>query len=398
MAGANEAASASTKSLLVGKHDGHAENHLNCVALRHGWTRNFSITPEEVKNLDYETLGNVLEVHTLKLRPVGVRIFVENPPDSGNWSKIRAWKHDGSLQSVLVQAFFEERRRDGVITRIEVRDGADRAAEGDTMSLHSVASRIFHPRESSASHAPSAKPKPRGSRIVSWLGLGNKGRNKPQPSVPQGEDEAPHEEQELLEVPQKPSLLSLLRPKPNVQPSSIRRSIFDFFRSRPAEPAPEPEPSSEEQKKAEEEVLRKRGWMPPGLKRKHRSLRDSLRNGNGNPFLGNSKPFAVGRRKKHSAPENPFADEHAQNGDAGPLELTEQDIDEFFEVERPESMVLMDNQQGPDGKSWSRFKPAKDKKNKKKKGKGKALGSGADVIATPQDAMPGPVQHESEVD
>lgn len=158
-----------------------------------------------------------MEINTLKLRPVGVRIFVENPPDSGNWSKIRAWKADGSLQSVLVQAFFEERRREGIVTRIEVRDGSDRAAEGDTMSLHSVASRIFHPREGSSVPA-SPNPKQRRKSIVGWLGLGST-RSKPQPATPQDED-ATQEEQELLDVPQK------------VGGTSFLSNPFGFFKSR----------------------------------------------------------------------------------------------------------------------------------------------------------------------
>lgn len=75
---------------------------------------------------------------------MGVRVFVEQPADSGNWSKIRPWKHDGSLQSVLVQEFFERRRAAGVITRLDIRDGADRAAEGDALSLRTVGSRILN--------------------------------------------------------------------------------------------------------------------------------------------------------------------------------------------------------------------------------------------------------------
>lgn len=39
---------------------------------RHGWTRSFSIPAEELDHLDYETLENILEVHTLKLRPVSL--------------------------------------------------------------------------------------------------------------------------------------------------------------------------------------------------------------------------------------------------------------------------------------------------------------------------------------
>lgn len=102
------------------------------------------MSPEELSILDYDALERVLEVNTLRLRPMGVRIFVENPADSANWSKIRFFKNDTSLQSVLIREFFEARRRDGVVTRLDVRDGADRRDESDGMSLRSVGSRIVH--------------------------------------------------------------------------------------------------------------------------------------------------------------------------------------------------------------------------------------------------------------
>lgn len=79
------------------------------------------------------------------------RVYVEHPPASGIWAKIRPFKNDGSLQSVLVQAFFVQRLRDGVVTVMEIRDGADRREEGDHLSLRSVGShlgsRIFHPKD-----------------------------------------------------------------------------------------------------------------------------------------------------------------------------------------------------------------------------------------------------------
>jgi hypothetical protein len=135
------------------------------VARRHGWSRTFSISPQELSILDYETLETVLEVHTLKLRPVGVRIFIENPAESGNWSKIRPWKHDGSLQSVLVQEFFEKRREGGIVTRVDVRDGSDRHAEGDTLSLRTVGSRILNRR------MDTEDGKSTTSRRTGWFGL-----------------------------------------------------------------------------------------------------------------------------------------------------------------------------------------------------------------------------------
>lgn len=95
--------------------------------------------------------------------------------------------------------------------------------------------------------------------------------------------------------------------------------------------------------------------MPPGLTRKHRSLREQLRNSNGrspffsgdasgrNPFLGSSKT-SLTRRKKASSNKDPFADAQATEltADAPDAEpLTEQDVDDFFEVERPDSAIMM---------------------------------------------------------
>lgn len=137
----------SSSTSLVHRHDGHLGGHLNCIAMsvplthssslittsslptrRHGWSRSFSISPTEVAQLDYASLARILELATLKLRSVSLRIFVENPAGSGTFSKVRYWKDDGSLQSVLVKQFFEDRMRDGVTMRFEIRDGRDRPA------------------------------------------------------------------------------------------------------------------------------------------------------------------------------------------------------------------------------------------------------------------------------
>lgn len=116
-------------SSLVHRHDGHIDGYLNCTAIRHGWTRAFSISPAEVNALDYDALARILELATLKLRSVNLRIYVENPPDSGTFSKVRVWKDDGSLQSVLVKQFFEDRMRDGLLMRFEIRDGRERKSD-----------------------------------------------------------------------------------------------------------------------------------------------------------------------------------------------------------------------------------------------------------------------------
>lgn len=113
----------------------------------------------------------------------------------------------------------------------------------------------------------------------------------------------------------------------------------------------------------EVEVLRKRGWIPPGLARRQRSLKERLRaqglpaDGTGttrNPFFGSSKSVVSrSERKKMAAAaaaentdtdamvgDDPFADEAVANIH-GPDEITEQDVDDFFEIERPTSMMEM---------------------------------------------------------
>jgi len=158
----------STKTLpsTVGRHDGHQDGHLNCVALRHGWTRTFSISPDELAVIDYDTLERILEINTLRIRPMGLRIFVEHPADSATWSKVRQWKHDSSLQTILVQKFLEERRAAGIITRFDVRDGSDRRDESDNLSLRSVGSRIVH----GIHHRGETSGTTTSRRPASWFG------------------------------------------------------------------------------------------------------------------------------------------------------------------------------------------------------------------------------------
>ena len=143
------------------KHDGHVDGNLNFIALyvyfiqtnllaakrhfslyrRHGWSRTFTVAPEEIQTLDYAALEDILELNTLKLRPVGLRIFVEHPPDSNQWAKVRPWKQDTSLVSLLLNDFFERRRRDGIVLRIDVRDGHERPAN-DTGAVNGFASAV----------------------------------------------------------------------------------------------------------------------------------------------------------------------------------------------------------------------------------------------------------------
>lgn len=120
------------------------------------------------------------------------------------------------------------------------------------------------------------------------------------------------------------------------------------------------ETTDQEDNDQEVEVLRKRGWIPPGLIRRQKSLRERLGKDDGtvsrNPFFG-SKGSGLSRAerrgKNKAVPTNvgetdletdadadPFGDHHEH---AGAEELTEADVDNFFEIERTESMVEMEN-------------------------------------------------------
>lgn len=418
----------SSKSLpTIGRHDGHnhQDGFFNGVALRHGWSRTFSISPQELAILDYDTLEAILEINTLKLRPMGVRVFVENPPDSGNWSKIRPWKHDGSLQSVLVQQFFERRRVEGIITRLDIRDGADRAAEGDALSLRTVGSRILNRHGDDAKSTTS-------TRQGGWFGLSRntstKSRNTRTANNTDVEDEEMHTVQQPPQPPPKPSFFSLLRPHPQVPGQKPqRRSIFDFFRSklsnsnsnkRTSTNTAQPSDSNANDREMEEQQLRKRGWIPPGLARRQRSLKERLRTGDGattsrNPFFGSTKSvLSRAERKKAAAAamedtdgqemlggdEDPFGDGNGVNAH-GPDEFTEQDVDDFFEVERASGVAQTEERQD---RAWSRFKPTKDRKKKNKARDVPApvatpgtLGSGAAIVQKPRDAFPDSPHHKA---
>ncbi|KAJ7161324.1 hypothetical protein C8R43DRAFT_329508 [Mycena crocata] len=375
----------STKTLpsTVGRHDGHQDGHLNCVALRHGWTRTFSISPEELAVIDYDTLERILEINTLRIRPMGLRIFIEQPAESATWSKVRPWKHDNSLQSILVQKFLEDRRIAGTITRFEVRDGSDRRDESDNLSLRAVGSRIVqgmhHRGETSSTTAT--------NRRASWFGtlIRRPTGKKKQPTPEEEDDEVVRAEQAVESTSkQSASLFGYLNP-------------LALFSSSPAAPEADAQNliSPEEVRAAEVENLRKRGWMPPGLARRQKSLRDRLRATEGhNPFLGGSRVYRDRGKKKDSIgsgdAENPFADQDAS-------EITPQEVDEFFEIDRTSSILELNNRpvnMNPNKeKTWSRLKGGKNKKNKgKQKGE---LGGGADIVRQPEDAFPNSPHHSS---
>ncbi|KAJ7651694.1 hypothetical protein DFH06DRAFT_1207858 [Mycena polygramma] len=375
----------STKTLpsAVGRHDGHHDGHLNCVALRHGWTRTFSISPDELAVIDYDTLERILEINTLRIRPMGLRVFIEEPADSATWSKVRHWKHDNSLQSILVQQYLEGRRAAGIITRFDVRDGSDRRDESDSLSLRSVGSRIVqgvHRRgETSGTSATTT------GRRQSWFGTlmrrpSAKGKKK-QTTAEGEEDDAATEPDVESQPKQSTGLFGYLNPL----------ALFSSSAPTTAEADAQNLVSPEEARAAEVENLRKRGWMPPGLARRQKSLRDRLRATEGrNPFLGGTRVY--NRKNSSNASgdgENPFADQDAS-------EITPQEVDEFFEIDRTSSILELNNRPvnmtPTKEKTWSRLKGGKNKKNKGKQ-KGTELGAGADIVKSPEDAFPNSPHH-----
>ncbi|KAL0581425.1 hypothetical protein V5O48_000579 [Marasmius crinis-equi] len=208
----------------------HIEGNLNFTATRNGWTRNFTLSPEEVSKIDYSTLETVLELQTIKAFRTNLRVYVEHPAGSGTYIKVRPWKHnDGTLNSALLQEFFEERMQSGTVTNIDVRDGQDPVKQagkaGDWLRAHGLSvttpsnvngattseGEVTEDAQANAGEAP----KPQGSGFFgSFFRSGNTSQSTSTPTTP-----APEENPPL-----------------------------------PADPA--------ETEKREEEILRERGWQP----------------------------------------------------------------------------------------------------------------------------------------
>ncbi|TFK68137.1 hypothetical protein BDN72DRAFT_769723 [Pluteus cervinus] len=258
---------AATPRSNIGQFDGHIEGQLNCVALRHGWSRSFSVSPGQLAALDYATLEAILELNTLKLRASHLRIFVENPVNSGIFSKIRYWKDDGSLQSVLVKNFFEARMRAGGVVAFEIRDGHDRE---DTMSIKSGISGISGSLTRSGMGRDWLRRRGALHRTTSHL---------PQGTSTEDFDEDGEASNSLVEA------LAIPPPQPS------RRQALMYFLGLSSQPPTIPPPKTQEQlledQRAEEAVLRKRGWLPPVI-RKIASRRKS-NNGSTNAKSGKSK-------------------------------------------------------------------------------------------------------------
>jgi hypothetical protein len=92
---------------------------------RRGWTRNFTLAPDAVTNIDYSTLETLLELPTLRVRATRLRVFVEHPPNSNTYVQIRPWREDGSLQAALLRTFFTDRMSAGIVTVLDVRDATE---------------------------------------------------------------------------------------------------------------------------------------------------------------------------------------------------------------------------------------------------------------------------------
>ncbi|KAF5392871.1 hypothetical protein D9757_000866 [Collybiopsis confluens] len=217
--------------------DGHTKGNLNFAATRHGWTRSFTLPPDQVSTISYATLESVLELNTLKIRALSLRIFVEHPPSSGTFIKIKSWKDDGSLQSVLVQKFFEERMREGVVTALDIRDGNIR--END-MEGGAGAKDVLGAKE--------------------WLKAHGLTRTKSR----EPKEAANGEEHEPDSDTSKPS------------GGSTFLSAFGFGKTPPSPSTSDEnmasteggvEGSPEIKSKTEEDILRERGWGPPIMRR-----------------------------------------------------------------------------------------------------------------------------------
>ncbi|KAE9392633.1 hypothetical protein BT96DRAFT_265535 [Gymnopus androsaceus JB14] len=216
--------------------DAPAEETLNFAATRHGWTRSFTLSSEKVTNIDYTTLESVLELNTLKIRSMSLRIFVEHPPASGTFVKIRPWKDDGSLQSILMKAFFEERMKNGTTTTLDIRDGNVREngigeggkdsgarewlkAHGLTRTKSATGGESEeHDGETQSDVKVASQAVPAGSGFLSAFGFGRP------PPVPSKSDESEGDGHATEGTPEK-------------------------------------------KEKTEEDILRERGWGPPIMRR-----------------------------------------------------------------------------------------------------------------------------------
>jgi hypothetical protein len=364
-----------TRTQII-RQDGHVEGHLNCIASRHGWTRTFAVTPEQVSTLDYITLEVLLELPTLKLRSSQLRVFVENPPNSGTFSKIRFWKDDGSLQSVLVKQFFEKRMTENIVTILDIRDGNERE---DTTSILSGMGGLGGGRMV-------LKP----GQAKEWLRR-SRGANRSNATVNtvglEDEEEAPS-------------------PKPAQKTSRMQAFMYAIgVSNKPPAAPPKPAEDGLQEMVNEEETLKKRGWMPPVIRqitsrrpqihvvKTKQSLAGSVTSGS-NPFASRSQRNLIRVRTKSRPGEQDDSGIDVHNA-------LEEDAEEI----NAEELALMANEDtqraggSPHKPSkWLKFlgnnesserqdNPFLGPKEKDVKGKGKAAFRGAQVVKKPSDAF-----------
>ncbi|KAF9078512.1 hypothetical protein BDP27DRAFT_1412481 [Rhodocollybia butyracea] len=206
--------------------DGQMEGNLNFAATRLGWTRSLSLPAEKVETMSYATLESILELNTLKIRAMSLRIFIEHPPASGNFVRVRPWKDDGALQSILMKAFFVERMKNGITTNLDIRDGNVREPDVEGKD-------ILGARE--------------------WLKTHGLIGTKSNPS-PGGEPEEREGDETTTPVVAGNGLLSAL---------GFGRAVpskFDDNASDGGDP-------QEKKSKTEEDILREQGWGPPLMRR-----------------------------------------------------------------------------------------------------------------------------------
>ncbi|KAJ3806716.1 hypothetical protein F5876DRAFT_80415 [Lentinula aff. lateritia] len=303
--------------------DSHAEKNLNFAATRHGWTRNFTITPEKVANISYATLESVLELNTLKIRAMSLRIFVEHPPASSNFVKIRSWKDDGTLQSNLMKAFFEERMKAGVTTNLDIRDG----------NIHDA--------------NDGGKDGSGGIGAKEWLkahGLTKPKSNNLDPSVA-GESEEHDTDQAAVAIGGNGFFSAFGFGKTSVAPTPPKSdedvSEVDNHSIK----------ASEKGLKTEEDILRERGWGPPLMRR------------------------LTNRNLKSRKSQAPIEEKDIQEeGDGEEIEIPE--AEEANGGARPEKNGTFHPQV-----LWRKHK------NNTFLGSGKKAKSGVEIIKTPSDAI-----------
>ncbi|KAH7104407.1 hypothetical protein BKA62DRAFT_635536 [Auriculariales sp. MPI-PUGE-AT-0066] len=357
---------------LVKRHDGHREGYLNCLVVRHGWTRTFSISPDELNHLDYTQLEKVLELNTLRLRPYMVRVYVEEPAGSGTYCKIRFWKDDGSLQSILVREFFERRCSTGGITTFELRDGRERAEEDDTESAFA-----------SKTSLALAKLRRKGS----LLRRDASGTSTPTPlPTPSVRRTGTAKFFDLFRFPR-----SIVPEPPRHDMPMALHADNDDEEEEESEDLPLPRAADPE----ERALLQQRGWMPPVFRR--------VLGGATTPEPPVASSSSIKRRSKGKGRAEPTETIEPGEEDAHPFSDEDWEVqdpipmDPLTQQKRPGIFARLNTRDKDDMGGVGKKEKNKNKSKKKKDGQGKNQQqqplrsfSGAERISKPEDALPPP--------